>query len=139
MSSGEFEQILIRNGNFISVRRAGSGDGAAGVYETGGKYILGITAGQMPEYSFMQERKYGCECTPTGLCRTGAHGIRLVRGWRNILFELASRGRIRITNEIVRVLGEESTVDAVSRLLAKAPMHNPEPSWNHSILSSASS
>lgn len=135
MSSSEFEQILVRNGNFLSVRRAGGGDGIAGLYNAvDGKYLGGIGGGQLPEYSRMTDPKYDCACTPGGYCRTGMHGIMLVRGWRNILYELSCRGHIRITNEIVRVLGESQSVDAISKLMAKAPMNDPAPSWIYQSL-----
>jgi len=135
MSSGEFEQILVRNANFLSVRRAGSGDGYAGLYNgVTGDFVLGITPGTMPEYSHMTKLTYNCECSPRALCKRAIHGSGLVRGWRNILFELAARGRVRVTNEIVRTLGEEDTVHAVSKLLTAGPGGNPAPAWEYSSL-----
>lgn len=135
MSSGEFEQILVRNGNFLSVRRAGSGDGIAGLYNSvTGQYLGGIGGGVLPEYSRHLMRKYDCACTPGGLCRTGSHGTGLVRGWRNILFEIACKGHVRITNEIVRVLGEEQATDAIAKLMQKAPMADPAPPMEYSSL-----
>lgn len=138
MSSGELEGIITRNANFLSVRRAGSGDGQAGLYcAVKGEFILGIGGGTLPEYSRALQPKYGCSCTPGGFCRSGAHGIGLVRGWRNILHELAERGRVRVTNEIVRVLGEEAVMDAVTKMFNKVPMADPNPAWNHSGLKTA--
>ena len=135
MPSGEFEQILSRNGNFLSVRRAGSGDGQAGLYNSlTGQYLGGIGGGTLPEYSHHLTPKYDCACTPGGHCRTGAHGIGLVRGWRNILYEIACKGHVRINNEIVRILGEEQATDAIAKLMGKAPMANPAPAWNHTSL-----
>ena len=135
MASSELESILVRNGNFLAVRRAGTGDGFAGLYNAiNGQYIGAIGGGTLPEYSRNLVPKYDCACTPGGKCRSGAHGIGLVRGWRNILFEVACRGHVRITNEIVRVLGTEQASDAVAKLIAKAPTVDPNPSWNHSSL-----
>lgn len=135
MSSGEFEQILVRNGNFLAVRRAGGGDGYAALYNSlTGKFIGGVGGGMLPEYSRHAKLKYNCACTPGGFCRTGAHGTELVRGWRNLLFEIACRGHVRITNEIVRVLGEEQAIDVTARLMSKAPMHDPAPSWTYTSL-----
>lgn len=138
MSSGELEGIIVRNANFLTVLRAGSGDGQAGLYNSvDGKYICGIGGGVIPEYSRVLRPKYDCACTPGGFCRKAIHGIGLVRGWRNLLHELGDNGRLRITNEIVRVLGEESVRDIVDKLFNKVPMGDPSPAWNHSGLKSA--
>jgi len=135
MTSSEFEQILIRNSNFMTVRRAGSGDGFAGFHcALTGDFVLGIGGGWLPEYSRHKSPKYDCECTPGGLCRSGRHGTQLVRGWRNVLFDLVSRGRVRATDEIRRVLGSESTSDAIEKLFLKAPTVDPNPSMNHSSI-----
>src|SRR6266850_4260801 len=101
MPSSELEGIIARSGNFLSVRRAGSGGGQAGLYNTiTGEYLGGIGGGWLPEYSRMTQPKYNCECTPGGACRSGMHGILLVRGWRNILFELVARGRLAASREV---------------------------------------
>jgi hypothetical protein len=135
MSSGEFEQILIRNSNFMSVRRAGSGDGFAGFHcALTGQFVLGIGGGYLPEYTYHKKPKYDCECTPGGLCRSGRHGTEMARGWRNVLFDLVCRGRVKATDEIHRILGDESTRDAIEKLFLKAPTVDPNPSWNHSSL-----
>lgn len=113
MSSGELEQIVSRNGEFIVVRRAGGGEGYAGVYNSVScQFILPIHNGQMPEYSRMEKPARNCECTPKGECRTGAHGTNLRKGWRNCLYELLSRGRIRQTKEIRRILGDYESMMA---------------------------
>lgn len=139
MSSGEFEQILIRNSNFMTVRRAGSGDGTAGFYcALTGKYVLGVGGGWLPEYSHHKNPKYDCECTPGGLCRSGKHGLWLVRGWRNVLFDLVSRGRVKGTEQVHTILGTESFRDAVEKLFLKAPTINPDSNWNHSSIVTAS-
>jgi len=132
MSSSELESIIARNGNFLSVRRAWSG---AGLYNSvTGDYLGGIGNGWLPEYSRNLHPKYDCECTPGGLCRTGMHGIKMMRGWRNILYELLSQGRIRTTREIKRVLGEHATYMAREYGMMTAPMNDPSPAWNHSSL-----
>lgn len=133
MPSSEFEGILTRNSNFLTVRRAGAGDGYAGLHcGVTGKFILGIGGGTLPEYSFMSKPEYNCVCSPGAKCATGMHGTGLVRGWRNILFELITKGRIRVTKEIVRTLGDIECYQAVERLMMNAPMANPAPEWKHS-------
>lgn len=138
MSNGELEQIIIRNGNFISVRRAGSGDGYVGVYEAvSGKFILGINGGRLAEFSRMANPKWGCECSPKAFCKKGIHGTDLRRGWRNILSELVGRTRVRPTPEIRRILGDQETricTDYGNRL---APEGNPVPEWDYRQLRSA--
>lgn len=132
MASGELEAIIARNSNFLSVRRAGSGDGYAGLYNSAtGEFILGITGGWMPEYSRMAKLDWGCACTPRGTCRTGQHGTELVRGWRNILYELLSRGRIRTTREVRKILGATEALDARDYGLKTAPMSDPSPAWEY--------
>src|SRR5437867_1095317 len=111
MPSSELEHIIARNASFLTVGRAGSGDGQAGLYNSiTGEYIAGIGGGWLYEYSRMMNRKYGCECTPMGLCRTGMHGTLLSRGWRNILYDLVTRRYVRPTKEIKRVLGHRDTM-----------------------------
>lgn len=132
MASSELELILARNGNFLSVRRAGSGDGFASLHNgITGEFILGINGGWLPEYSRMQQPKYDCECTPGGHCRSGAHGILLMRGWRNILFELVARGLVHVTKEVRRTLGEVESLDARDYGMVAAPMSDPSPSWQY--------
>lgn len=140
MSSGEFEQLITRNANFLSVRRAGSGNGFAGLHcAITGKLVLGIGGGTLPEHSFMKKPKWACECyhpnAPKGFCKTGAHGTELVRGWRNVLFELVARGRVKASEQILNVLGTEDAQNAVEKLFERAPMNNPSPSWVYSGLS----
>ena len=130
MPSSELESIITRNANFLSVRRAGSGDGQAGLYDAvSGKYIAGIGGGWLPEYSRHMKLKYNCECTPRGECRTGAHGTNLMRGWRNILHELIAKDRVRISKEIKRVMGEHEVYNARDYGMWQAPMANPAPDW----------
>jgi len=138
MSSSELELILARNGNFLSVRRAGSGDGFASLHNgITGDFILGINGGWLPEYSRMQQPKYDCECTPGGHCRSGQHGILLLRGWRNTLYELVTRNRVRVTREIRRILGDVDARNAADYGAVAAPMSDPSPSWNHTGLRGA--
>lgn len=141
MSSGEFEQILVRNSNFMAVRRAGSGNGFAGFHcAVTGQFILGIGGGVLAEYSRYLEPKWACACypenAPKGYCKNGAHGTKLARGWRNVLYELVSRGRVKATKEIVTILGPTDANNAIDKLFAMAPMHNPTPSWEYSGLQS---
>ena len=133
MSSSELESIIARNGDFISVRRAGSGDGYAGVYNNvTGEFIMAINGGQLPEFSRMKNLKKYCDCNPKGLCRTGAHGTDLLRGWRNALYELMARKRLRITKEIKRTLGTHATYQAYDYGMGAAPMHDTAPAWEYS-------
>lgn len=135
MSSSELENIIARNGMFLSVRRAGDGDGHAGLYNSiTGEFILGINGGWLPEFSRMRKLTYRCSCTPRGICRTGAHGTDLLRGWRNVLYELLSRGRVSPTKEIRRILGESEALDARDYGLCAAPMIEPSPAWEYSGL-----
>lgn len=132
MSSGELEQIIARNGCFLSVRRAGDGDGYAGLYNSvTGEFILGINGGWLPEYSRMRKLNYKCPCTPRGTCRTGQHGTDLLRGWRNVLYELVSRGRVSATREIQRVLGQREALDARDYGMQHAPMFDTSPAWDY--------
>lgn len=111
MPSSELEALIVRNGNFLTVGRWGADgvpleDCQAHVYNViTGESVMGLTSGWVPEYSRMRKLEYGCICNPTGICRTGAHGSGLIRGWRNILWELVHRGRVHKTKEIDRVLG----------------------------------
>jgi hypothetical protein len=130
MSSGEFEQILLRNSNFMTVRRAGGGNGFAGFHcAITGKFVLGIGGGWLKEYSRMIEPKWACECyhpnAPKGFCKTGKHGTKLARGWRNILFELVSHGRVKASKEIVAVLGSTDSNNAIDKLFELAPSVDP--------------
>jgi hypothetical protein len=109
--SGELEQIISRNGQYISVRRAGSGDGLAGVvHAITGEFILGLGGGRIPEWSNMRD------VAP-----------RLTRGWRNIMYELLHRRRIRPTREIRRLLGDRAVRDAMDYGMTAQPMATPEP------------
>ncbi len=139
MSSGEFELILTRNSNFMTVRRAGSGNGFAGFHcSVTGEFVIGIGGGQLAEYSRMLEPKWACACypqsAPKGFCKTGAHGTKLARGWRNVLFELVSRGRVKASKEIVMILGPSDANNAIDKLFGMAPMINPTPNWEYSGL-----
>lgn len=109
--SGELEQIISRNGQFISVRRAGSGDGRAGVIDSiTGSYVLGLGGGRLPEWSYMRsEAPY------------------LVRGWRNICYELLHRRRLLHTREIERLVGSDIIRDVLDYGMRAQPMETPEP------------
>ena len=109
--SGELEQIISRNGQYISVRRAGSGDGRAGVIDSiTGAYVLGLGGGTLPEWSYMRnEAPY------------------LVRGWRNICYELLHRRRLRATREVERLVGSALIRDAIDYGMRAQPMETPEP------------
>lgn len=135
MSSGELELIIARNADFLSVRRAGGGDGYAALYNSvTGECILGINSGWLPEYSRMKKLKWGCDCTPRDTCRTGTHGTDMMRGWRNVLYELLCRGRVRNTKEIRKMLGEVEARQAKEYGLMKAPEYDPSPAWEYSGL-----
>ena len=124
ISSSELELIIARNGNFLSVRRDGGG---AGLYNSmTGEYLGGIGGGRLPEYSRVLQPKYDCDCTPGGFCRSGTHGLLLVRGWRNILYEFLAKRIVTPSKEIRRVLGEEETRRALDYGMSQAPMGNPE-------------
>ena len=132
MPSSELESIISRNGNFLSVRRAESG---AGLYNgVSGQFIGGIGNGWLPEYSRNLVPKYDCECTPGGKCRSGSHGIYMVRGWRNILYELLANGRVHTSREICKILGSSEAHDARDYGMFAAPMNDPSPAWDHSGL-----
>src|SRR3972149_7048130 len=121
MPSSELERVIVRNANFLVVRRAGSGDGQAGLHDSvTGKFIAGIGGGWLPEYSFYAK----------------PDNTHLIRGWRNILYELLARPRVRPTREIRKLLGEQEAYDARDYGMVHAPMANPAPAWNHSGLRS---
>lgn len=121
MASSELELIIARNGNFLTVVRAGSGDGQAGLYNgVTGEYLGGIGGGWLPEYSFHKNPN-----------KTG-----LIRGWRNLLYELLARGRVHASREIQKVLGRVEALDARDYGMVTAPMANPAPAWNYSSLRS---
>ena len=137
MSSGEFELILARNSNFMTVRRSGGGAGFAGFHcSVTGEFILGIGGGWLKEYSRMINPKWACACypdsAPKGFCKKGIHGTQLARGWRNILFELVSKDRVKASKEIVAILGPTDSNNAIDKLFALAPMYNPEPDYEYS-------
>lgn len=126
MSSSELESIIVRNAQFCTVLRAGTGDGAAGLIDSmTGAHIAGIGGGRIPEYSRMNAPQYDCPCTPGGTCTTGYHGIGLVRGWRNILYDLVTGRWVRPTREIKRVLGDFDTRLALDYGLVAAPTNDP--------------
>lgn len=135
MSSSELELIIARNADFLSVRRAGDGDGYAALYNSSTcEFIIAINGGYLPEFSRMRKLKWGCECTPRGTCKTGMHGTDLLRGWRNVLYELLARHRVRKSKEIVRVLGSVESQQAYDYGLVTAPMYNTSPDWEYSSL-----
>ena len=109
--SGELEQIVVRNSQYLSVCRAGGGDGIAGFMDSiTGKYIQGLGGGRIPEWSYMREE-----------------APRLVRGWRNILYELLHKRKLRPTREIKRILGDSTVRDVLDYGLVMQPMESPEP------------
>jgi hypothetical protein len=112
MSSGEVEQIVSRNAQYLSVRRAGAGDGIAGLIDSNtGQYLHGLGGGRIPEWSYMREE-----------------APRLVRGWRPMLYELLTARKIRPTKEIKSLLGEYTVRDVLDYGIARQPMGSPEPS-----------
>lgn len=126
MSSSELEAIIVRNSQYCAVRRTGSGDGFAGLIDgMTGEHIFAIGGGRLPEYSRMMQPQYDCPCTPGGTCTTGYHGTNLVRGWRNILYDLVTLRRVRNTREVRRVLGDVSVYQALDYGLHAAPMNDP--------------
>lgn len=138
MSNGELEQIIVRNANFVTVRRAGSGDGYVSVNNAvTGEFILGINGGRLPEYSRMMNLDRNCPCSPGRECRTGKHGKALLRGWRNILSELVARRRVRVTAEIMRVLGGYEARQIRDYGQEYAPETDPTPAWEYQQLRSA--
>lgn len=126
MASSELESIIVRNSQYCAVLRAGTGDGVAGLIDSmTGEYFAGIGGGRIPEFSRMTQPVYDCECTPGGTCTTGRHGGGLVRGWRNILYDLVHARKVRNTREIRRVLGDEDTYKALDYGPVTAPMDDP--------------
>lgn len=126
MSSGELECIITRNGNFLTVLRAGGGDGQAGVHDAvTGRFLCGIGGGQIPEYSRNAKLSYDCACSPGGQCRSGAHGTVLVRGWRNILHEMLARHILSPSLQLNRLLGREAVSMVYDYGLTKAPTFDP--------------
>ena len=111
MPSSELETILTRNTDFCVVRRSGSGDGVAGIHcSITGEYIRGIGGGRLPEYSYMREE-----------------APRLVRGWRNVCYDMVTRKKLRPTPEIVKLLGRSLVYQAIDYGIQAAPMATPEP------------
>lgn len=111
MSSGELELILARNTQFCTVRRAGTGDGVAGICDSiRGNCIRGIGGGRIPEYSYMRD-----------------HSPRLVRGWRNIMYELIVMRKISPSKEVRRLMGRQMVYDALEHGMQKSPRATPEP------------
>ena len=121
MPSSELETIIIKNSDFITIRRAGYDEGRAGVHSSvTGSFILGLGGGWLPEYSLYKNED-----------RTG-----LVRGWRNIAYELLTRRRLRPTEEIRKLLGYKEALDARDYGFGTAPASDPAPAWNYSQLRS---
>ena len=111
MPSSELELLIARNSQFLAVRRAGAGDGIAGLYDSiTGKYLQGVGGGRIPEWSNMRET-----------------APRLVRGWRNLLYELLHKRRLRPTREIRSLLGDSTVRDVLDYGLRAQPMATPEP------------
>ncbi len=112
ISNSELELFICRNSQFLSVRRTGSASGGSvGLYSSiTGKYLRGIGPGRIPEYSHMV-----------------ATSPSLVRGWRNIVYELVVMRKLSPTKEVKKWLGDISVRDALEYGLNKAPMFTPEP------------
>ena len=111
ISSGELEEAIARNTNFASVRRSGRDDGNAGLVCTvTGKYLGGIGGGRIPEWSYMRDA-----------------APRLVRGWRNILYEFVHRRSVRPGREIRKLLGDSVIRDVLDYGMGGQPMFTPEP------------
>jgi len=97
MASSEFETFLTRNTDFCVVRRSGTGDGMAGLHcSITGTYIRGIGGGRLPEYSYMREE-----------------APRLVRGWRNVCYELLAMKKLRPTKEVIKLLGHVMVYECI--------------------------
>lgn len=110
LASSELESLVRRNGTFLAVIRAGTGDGEAGLYNSvTGDYYGPICGGRLSELSTHRFLAYGCACTPRGTCRSGRHGNWQVRGWKNTLYALVAERVLRPTKEIRRYLGDELT------------------------------
>ncbi len=119
MSSSELETIIARNSDFITILRSGYGEGQAGVHNSiTGSFILGLGGGWLPEYSLHKnpDKTY------------------LIRGWRNIAYELLTRRRLRPTVEIKKLLGYKEALDARDYRFGTAPGADPAPAWNYSQL-----
>lgn len=111
MPSSELELIIARNSQFLAIRRAGAGDGMAGLYDgITGKFIQGIGGGRIPEWSYMRNE-----------------APRLVRGWRNILYELLHKRKLIPSRDIRRVLGDYTVRNVLDYGMAGQPMASPEP------------
>jgi hypothetical protein len=114
MSSGELEVYLTRDQEFRTVIRAGRDEGQAGLYNgVTGSFLGGVGGGWIPEYSTHRQRAYDCACTKGGTCRSGAHGIYLIRGWRNIVHEFLASRKLRPTKAISRLMGDRAVRDAL--------------------------
>lgn len=111
MSSGELELLIARNSQFLAVRRSGAGDGVAGLYDgITGEFINGIGGGRIPEWSYMRDT-----------------APRLVRGWRNILYEILHKRKLIPTKEIRKWLGDSVMRDVMDYGLRGSPKFSPEP------------
>jgi len=112
ITNSELELLICRNAEFLSVKRSGSADGgSAGVYDSiTGEYLRGIGPGRIPEYSTMLER-----------------APKLVRGWRNILYDLLTMHRLRPTREVRSWLGDHVVTQCLDYGITQVPMSTPEP------------
>jgi hypothetical protein len=112
MSNSELELIICRNSQFLAVRRSGSADGGSvGLHNSiTGQYIRGLGPGRIPEYSVI------LKTVPS-----------LVRGWRNIMYELLTMRYLSPTKEIRKWLGDELVTKCLDYGNPGAPMESPEP------------
>lgn len=112
MTNSELELLICRNAEFLVVRRSGSADGGfSGLHNAiTGEYIRGIGPGRIPEYSYMKQES-----------------PKLVRGWRNTLFDLLHMRKLRPTKEVRSWLGDEMVTQCLDYGLEAAPMFQPEP------------
>ena len=112
VSNSELELFICRNSQFLSVRRTGSASGGSvGLYNSiTGEYLSGIGPGRIPEYSHI------VNSTPS-----------LVRGWRNIIYELLIVRKLSPTKEVRKWLGDISVREAQDYGRQRSPKFTPEP------------
>ncbi len=112
VSNSELELFICRNSQFLSVRRTGSASGGSvGLYNSiTGAYLRGIGPGRIPEYSHI------LATTPS-----------LVRGWRNIVYELLVMSKLSPTKEVRHWLGDLCVRDAQDYGNLRMPKFTPEP------------
>lgn len=112
ISNSELELLICRNSQFLAVRRSGSSDGGSvGLHNAiTGKYVRGIGPGRIPEYSVI------LNTVPS-----------LVRGWRNIMYELLTMRFLSPTKEVMHWLGDEMVRNCLDYGNPAAPMETPEP------------